>query len=241
MPEIEFNTNVIHPIECYKEGWTRIKDQYWLLFAISLVGAIIGGISMYVLIGAMLCGIFLCYLKVLDGGKVEFEDLFKGFRFFRPSILVTILFIVPMIFVFAIMYVPLIMASVMGPRMSQDELFAMLAGTFAVDFIITIVMACLHTLLMFAFPRIVDKNLSGWQAVKTSAAAAWQNLKGVTGLWGLSFLVAFAGMFLCFVGTYLAVPIIVAGNAVAYRKVFPAIADLYSQPPSPDIYADLKN
>ncbi len=196
---------------------------------------------MYVLIGAMLCGIFLCYLKVLDGGKVEFEDLFKGFSFFIPSILVTILFIVPMMFVFAIMYVPLIMASVMGPRMSQDELFAMLAGTLAVDFILTVVMACLHTLLMFAFPLIVDKNLSGWQAVKTSAAVVWHNLKGVSGLWGLSFLVTFAGMLLCFVGTYFAIPIIVAGNAVAYRKVFPAAEDVYAQPPSPDIYGDLEN
>ena len=72
MENNEFTTGQIHPIECVKEAWSLIKDDYWLLFAISIVGAMIGGITMYVLIGAMVCGIFGCYLKKIDGGKVAF-------------------------------------------------------------------------------------------------------------------------------------------------------------------------
>lgn len=239
MSNTEINTNVIRPVECYKEGWELIKEQYWILFAIALVGGMIGGVSMYILLGAMICGIFLCFLRVIDGGKAEIDDLFKGFKYFMPSLLVTLLFVVPMILVFAIMYVPLIMASVMGARMSEEELFAMLTGTLAVDFVIMIGMVCLHTLLMFAFPLIVDRKLSGWQAVRTSAVAVWKNLKGVTGLWAVGFVVSLLGMLLCFVGTYFAIPIIIAGNAVAYRKVFPADPTPYNNPPSPDKYGDL--
>ncbi len=201
----------------------------------------IGGISMYILIGAMICGIFLCFFKAIDGEKVEFEDLFKGFGFFLPSLLVTILFIVPTIIVFSLMYFPLVMAGLMGTRLGEEELFALLAGTFAVDFVIMIFMVCFHTLLLFAYPLIVDKNLSGAAAIKLSFRSVWKNLRGVAGLWGIGFLISLLGIFLCFVGTYFAIPIIIAGNVVAFRKVFPSTGGSINHPPSPENYFELGN
>jgi hypothetical protein len=59
----EIQTGVIRPVECMKEGWELIKQDYWIFFAITLVGFLIGGISMYILVGAMFCGIFYCYLQ----------------------------------------------------------------------------------------------------------------------------------------------------------------------------------
>jgi len=47
MNEIKFNTGVIRPVECMREGWELIKDQFWLFFAITLVGIIIAGSTMY--------------------------------------------------------------------------------------------------------------------------------------------------------------------------------------------------
>ena len=35
-----FTVGQIRPVECYKEGWELIKSDYWLMFAIALVGAI---------------------------------------------------------------------------------------------------------------------------------------------------------------------------------------------------------
>ncbi|MEZ5344060.1 MAG: hypothetical protein R2681_00765 [Pyrinomonadaceae bacterium] len=241
MSEIEFNTNVIKPVECYKEGWQLIKGQYWLLFGVTIIGAMIGGMSMYVLIGAMICGIFLCFFKAIDGEQVQFEDLFKGFRYFFPSLFVTILIIVPTLVVFALMYAPLIMASVMGTRLSEEEIFALLAGTFAVDFVVAIIMVCFHTLLVFAYPLIVDKNLSGVAAVRLSIRSVWKNLRGVAGLWGIGFLISLLGILLCFVGTYFTIPIIIAGNVVAYRKIFPADRGTTDRPPSPEIYIEPGN
>src|SRR5215204_2442694 len=40
MTNTEFKTGVIYPVECVKEGFELIKKDYWLLFAILLVGAL---------------------------------------------------------------------------------------------------------------------------------------------------------------------------------------------------------
>jgi len=74
----EFTTGRIRPIECVKEAYELIKDEYWLLFAVSLVGAIIGGVSMYMVLGPMICGIYLCYLKKIDTSAVDLYDRCRG-------------------------------------------------------------------------------------------------------------------------------------------------------------------
>src|SRR4051812_1048605 len=112
MQNTEFTVGQIHAIECVKEAWSLIKTDYWLLFAISFLGGVIGGVSMYVLIGAMICGIFSVYLKVIDGGRGNIDDLWTGFKFFWPSLGVTVVVVVPMvvwmIIMFATIYLPII-------------------------------------------------------------------------------------------------------------------------------------
>ena len=58
--------------------------------------------------------------------------------------------------------------------------------------------------------------------MKTSAKAVWMNLGGVASLFGVGFLVSLAGMLLFCVGIYLAMPLVLAAQVVAYRKIFPA-------------------
>jgi hypothetical protein len=148
MNETEFNVGVIKPVECLKEAWELIKPQYWILFAVALIGMMIGGITMYILIGVMMCGIYLCFLQAIDGKKVEIETLFKCFSYFLPSLLVTVLIVVPMFIIFGAIYIPMIAAITMGQKLSESELMTLIFGTLAVDVVIAIVMVCLHTLLM---------------------------------------------------------------------------------------------
>jgi uncharacterized membrane protein len=222
MRNIEFRTGVIRPVECYKEAWELIKNQYWLLLAITIVGMMIGGATMYILLGAMFCGMFYCYFQAIDGKKVEIEGLFKGFGYFLPALIVTAVIVLPMIIVLGTIYVPLILAASTGGRISEDELFAMLGATLVVEIVFSFFMVCLHTLLMFAFPLIVDKNLSAWAAMKTSARAVWANLSGVVGLFVVGFAVNLVGMALFCIGVYLVIPLVIGANVVAYRKIFPA-------------------
>jgi len=236
MDPAEFRTGTIRPIECVKEAWEIIRPNYWILFAILLVGALIGAFSLYVLIGAMICGIMHCYLKQIDGSRVEFEDLWTGFSFFWPSLPVALLVVVPLIawiliLVFT-MYLPIVMAAVMGDRLSGDELLATFGGVFILDMIIAVIMVCFHTLLMFAFPLVVDRRLRGFTPVTLSARAVLKNISGVCGLVIVNFLLILAGEMACGIGLYLVMPLMMATNMVAYRKVFPAMSSLRDLNPS---------
>jgi hypothetical protein len=227
MQDLEFRTGVISPVECIKEGFDLIKSDYWLLLGIWLVGGLIGGVSFLIAAGAMTCGTFYCYLRKIDGHPVKFEDLWKGMDWFVSGLIVMLFIVVPIIFVYAGIYVPFIVAAVMGNNLSESELMGMIAGVLVVELVVVFIMVCLHTLLMFSFPLIVDKNIGAIKAITTSARAVLKNLGGVAGLMGVNFLLVLAGYIALCIGVYFVIPVIIAGNVVAYRRVFPRTAYSY--------------
>lgn len=229
----EINAGVIRPVECMKEGWELIKNDYWIFFAITLVGLLLGGVTFYILVGAMLCGIYYCYLQKIDGQPVVFDNLWKGLQWWLPGLFATLVLIVPMFIVFGFIYAPFIAAMVMGPKLSESEMMGLLFGAVAVDLIFIVVMICFHTLLMFTFPLLVDRNLGAFEAMKTSARGVWKNLGGIAGFYGAAFVLSLAGVITCGIGTYFILPIILAGTTVAYRKIFPKQGEPV-QPQSPN-------
>lgn len=232
----EFQTGVIKPVEIYKESWELIKDQYWLIFAVTLVGMLIGSAVPIFLIGPMMCGIYLCIFQKIEGRPVSFETLFKGFDYFIPSLIVAVVIMIPIFLLLITVYIPMIGMAIAGPRMSESEMIPVLIGTFIFEFVVAVIMVCFHTLLMFAFPLIVDRKLSGWQAMKVSAKAVWNNLAGVAGLFGVGFLVGIVGYMALCVGFYLVLPLIFTSNAVAFRKIFPPLNPGAFNPPPPAEY-----
>lgn len=225
--------------ECAKEAWSLIKSDYWLLFAITVVGLMISGATLYILGGAMLCGIFKCYLKKIDGQPVKFEDLFSGFNYFGPGLVVLLIAIIPSIIVYAIIYFPLIVAMIAGNSLGQSGIVGLFIAGGLIDLVAVIALVCFHTLLLFAFPLIVDRGLSPMAAVKTSSSAVWANLRGMAGLLGVNILLTLAGSLAFCFGIYFTVPVIIATTVVAYRKLFPAMDGAYSSPPPPHNYSDL--
>lgn len=241
MENIEFTRGQIRPIECAKEAFELIKPDYWLLFAISLVGGMIGGVSLYVLIGAMICGIFYSYLKVIDGrGRASIDDLWTGFRYFWPSLLLTVIFVLPIVvYVFALfftMYLPLIAKAVGGSKVSDGELLTGFGIALVVDLFIAVAMVCVHSLLVFSFPLVIDRGLSSWEAIKLSARAALKNIAGIGGLILLNFGMVIVGYLAFCVGLYLIIPLMTATSIVAYRKVFPRLDPVDLSPPPPSAY-----
>jgi|CXWL01.1.fsa_nt_gi uncharacterized membrane protein len=228
MQDAEFTTGQIRPIECVKEGFELIKSDYWLLLGIVIVGGMIGGVTLFICIGAMSCGIFYAYLNKIDGKPVKFEDLFKGFSWFWQSLIVAVVVVVPMLTVYAVIYIPIVLSAVMGSKLSQDELMGLLVGALTIDLVVIVIMVCVHTLIIFAFPLIVDRGLGGIKAMTTSARAVLRNIGGVVGLFLVNFGLALLGELALCIGIYFVIPIIVAGNMVAYRRVFPR---LDSDPP----------
>lgn len=221
----QFTTGQIRPIDCVKEGFRLIKQDYWLLFAITIIGMFIAGFSFYILIGAMFCGMMTAYFRVFDGGRANLDDLWKGFGYIGKSAVAVILIFVPgLIYFVALMltiYLPIVAVALSGGKISPDELLPVLLGALIVDVIIALVMVAVHSLMLFVFPLIVEHGLSSWDAVKLSARATFKNMSGVAGLIAVNIGLGLAGYLAFCVGLYLAVPIIMATNLVAYRQVFP--------------------
>lgn len=231
----EIQAGVIRPIECMNEGWELIKNDFWMLFAITLVAVVLGGVTMYILFGAMMCGVYYCYLQKIDGKPVSFDDLWKGFQWWVPGLITVIIMFVPMFIIMGIIYAPFIAAMAMGSKLSESEIIGLLLGALAIDVAAIVLMVCFHTLLMFTFPLIVDRNLGAFEAMKMSAKGVWKNLGGIAGFYGVAFILGFVGTLACGIGTYFVLPIIMAGTVVAYRKVFPK-RDTFGHPPSPGYY-----
>src|SRR5882672_216309 len=104
--EIEFKRNAVQPVECIKAGWNLIRSQYWLFVGLTVVGIIIGSVvPLGILMGPMMCGIYLALFQTRRGQPIEFGLLFKGFDYFGDAVIATLLHIIPVIVIFVPSYI----------------------------------------------------------------------------------------------------------------------------------------
>lgn len=251
MSPYEFKTGVISPIECFKEGWELIKDRFWLFFGITFVGMLIGGVIPFGIgLGAMFCGIYYCLFLKMNNQEVKFEDVFKGFSYFLPGLVATLVIIIPAIIMAIVLYASMfaVMFAAMdsGGRINESAIYGLFA-TMAVEMILLwLVLGTIHVFLVFAYPLIVEFNMKGFDAFKLSAKAAWNNLGGVVGFITLEFLLGIAAYILTFfifgLGIYFVLPIMFAGALVMYRKVFPqGNMQNLNNPPPPNAFSGAGN
>ena len=238
--QTDFRVGVIKPVECIKEGWALIKEQYWLFFGISIVGMLIGGAVPIVLLGPMMAGIFLCLFQRQRNQPVEFALLFKGFDLFVQSLIVTVFKVIPIIILMVPFYV--IMMAVMFTTMPRggsrpEDSSAFMMSFFGLEMVFLVVMMVVSILIeiffMFAYPLVVDRKLSGLDAVKLSFKAGKANFGGVLGLLLLNALFGFIGVLCCIIGVYFWLPVSFAAMSVAYRRVFPETTENFPVPPPP--------
>jgi len=238
---IEFKTGVIRPVECMREGWELIKDQYWLFFAITFVGLVIASVIPFgILLGAMFCGIYYCLFQKMNGQPMTFEGLFKGFDYFVPGLIATLVLIVPAVILTVLAYIPLIVMQISmarNPNPNPEEIFTYLGFLMFEMIALWLILGSIHAFLFFAYPLIVEYKLSGIEAFKLSAKAVWKNLGGIVGFIALEFAMIVIGYLMCLVGVYLTLPIMFAGAMVAYRKVFPPLLpENFNAPPPPSAF-----
>lgn len=226
-----FRTGAVRPVECIRAGWDLVKDNYWLFLGITLVGNLIGAAAPFgILAGPMMCGIYYCLFRKARGQPVKFEMLFKGFDSFVQSLIATLIMMVPILMVMIPGYVvvfgvlfatmPMTPPPGGGPPPKPD-MTAFLATYFAFLALLLAVAAIVSVLCYFVYPLIVDRKLSGVEAIKTSVRASLENLGGLIGLVVLNFLMTLVGALACYVGAFFVLPIHFAAVAVAYRQVFP--------------------
>src|SRR2546429_8513574 len=94
--QIEFKRNAVEPVECIKAGLNLIRSQYWLFVGVTAVGIIIGSVvPLGILMGPMMCGIYLALFQTRRRQPIEFGILFKGFDYFGDSLIATLLHLIP--------------------------------------------------------------------------------------------------------------------------------------------------
>src|SRR6266576_3179387 len=97
---IEFRRNAVEPVECIKAGWNLIKNQYWLFVGMTALGVMIGSVvPLGLLMGPMMCGLYLALLQTRRGEPIEFGILFKGFYYFGDSVIATLIHMMPIVVV----------------------------------------------------------------------------------------------------------------------------------------------
>jgi hypothetical protein len=224
-----FNRGAVRPVECLKAAWELIKGQYWLFLGITAVGILVGSLGpMAILLGPMMCGIFLCLLARMRSEPFGFDLLFKGFDYFVQSLIATLIQIIPVMLVlvpFYLVFFFTFMNTMNRPRRrgappDPSEFYPVIILTVVLVVVAIVIGTLVGALFIFTYPLIVDRRLPGLDAVKLSFKAATANFGGVLGLVLLNMLMGFVGLLLCYVGAILVLPLHYASWAVAYRQVF---------------------
>lgn len=243
-PLIEFRRNAVQPIECIKEAYALVRDQYWMFVGICAVGLLVASaVPFWILMGPMMCGIYLTLFKQMRNEPFEFGLLFKGFDFFGPSLVATLLHILPIMaivvpayIIFYFGFIFSIMAQGNEPNPAAMLGVMALFGLFwLVMFIVIIFISIGFT---FSYTLIVDRKLQAMDAIKLSFKAAMANFWGILVMTLLTGLLTFVGVMACYVGAFLVFPIQYGAIAVAYKRVFglsdptQVVSNLPPPPPS---------
>jgi len=237
--DITFRRSAVRPVECLRGGWELIKDQYWLFLGMSLVGVLIASaVPLGILLGPMMCGLYLTFFKKRRGEPIEFGLLFKGFDYFGQSVVAALLHFVPIMIIaigaYVVFYaVFLVGVLAMGNDSSGAGLLVMFLFLFLFWIVVMIVIVVISLGFIFAYPLIVDRGLQGFDAVKLSFQAAMANFLPLLGLSLLTTLLGMVGMMACYVGAFFVMPVSYAAIAVAYEQVFGLSSGPISQGPPP--------
>ena len=251
--QIEFRTDRVSSREMFSEARTLMSGHFWIMVGICLLGLIVGGVAPFgVLMGPMMCGIFMCWFAIMRNEKPTFSLLFEGFDVFMESLVAMLIQLgismLTMVLAFVVMAVGgvalLAVAGAGGgqpggnPGAAVGLLLAI--GIFLFYGLIIGVSILVGALFAFTWPLIVDYRLSGLEAVKLSARAAWANLGNVFRLMILNVVVVAVAAVFCYLPVFLVFPIVFGSQAVLYRRIFPAAVSSgpvgeYWEEPQPDV------
>ena len=243
-PQIPYRRNAIGPLQCITDAWELVKPQYWLFVGMCVVAMLVGSaVPAGILLGPMMCGLYFTFFKLRRGEPIEFAMLFKGFDYFGPSLIATLLHIVPILAIVLPAYIFFYLSLIVSVAAQGNDpnpwaflgVLAMLMLFFVFVFVVIIVVSIGFT---FAYPLIVDRRLKGLDAVKLSFKAAMANFWGLLGMMLLTGLLGIAGIALCYVGMFLVLPISYGSIAVAYERVFGLahLSEASNLPPPPPTF-----
>jgi hypothetical protein len=218
--QVRVQRTTISPVGCYLEGKEFLGAEYGQFLGICLVGLIIGGLVPIVLYGPAFCGMALCLLARDRGERASFDLLFKGFDYFVPSLIATLIYMgIAFALVIPLMLFVFVLMAMLG---SQQGILIAVAVILLVCVYVgwILIIGIASMLFMFAVLLIVDKSLEGPAAMRCALDGVTNNLWGVLASATIGQLILFIGTAMCSVPGLLLIPIVFAGHFIVYRKIF---------------------
>lgn len=256
MNYIEFQRSAINPGDCVGNAWALVSNKFWMYIGVGLLSLILIScipIASIFLFGPVMGGFYYVVLKDMRGEPVEFGMMFKGFERFVPLMVVGLIQSIPGIIVQILQYTGDIARLAGLERMAGggrgtflqsngpdfgvaqgvSVVFALLVFGFAIISIIWTIA------LQFSIPLLVENDMQVGEAIKLSIQAALGNVGGLVVLLILGILIGILGVLVICVGYFVAVPVVYAAFAFAYRQVFPMVEQRYNMtPPPPTAYGN---
>lgn len=231
-PQPEFREGALRPLDAFKEGVEIAKSDYLMLLLVTFVGFLIGILTCTILLGPMFCGIYMCYFAAQRREPVAFDKLFRGFDYFLPAFLAALAMVVATIFINIPSWALGMVAEPPADAGPEDlgRILALSGMNLVVSVGTGLIQSFVSTMLMFAFPLIVERGLGAGDALGLSVRASLANMGGILGIVLINFALGIAGALACCIGGIFLLPVQFGMYAIAYRMMF---GDIAPPPASP--------
>lgn len=191
-------------IETHFGHWIELavdlyKKHFGILIPVSLIGGLLSVCSMGILAGPMAAGMVLILFRLLDGKDPlpNITDIFKGFDYFLPSFLFSIVCLA----------VLLLAKTVLWPTWAGRFLFGAL-------------LPAALTIVGFGFFLLVDRRLDYRSALSESYRVIKPHFFPLYALVLIAMLFSGCGALLCGIGAVATAPLGWVLLAIAYRAIF---------------------
>jgi hypothetical protein len=177
-------------------GWQVYKENWAVMSTATLLAAVLGTLSIGILAGPMLMGLFRMAFKTMRGERPEIGDVFNWQGRFLQAFLAFLVFVV-----------------VTGGLLKAGGFFLVLS------LIVVGPLAAIGLALVLGL--IIERNMDIAPAINQVAGTIFTRDAIMWWVVGLVFYtLSGAGMIGCLLGSLITVPWMISASAVAYRDVF---------------------
>jgi len=214
-----------------RRGWDLLKSDFWTLFGYSFLACILASlviqffITTFFLVGPILAGVMLCFIKQARGEVSDIDMLFLGFRkHFKNLAIINLVTSIPLIpfliggtIVTVILMLPLM--EYPGPE-DPSEVFSRIVWILVIYHILVLLLSIVWQFMYLATNLCLDHNIGARESLSLTWQVARKHGGKIVLLATFWFILAVAGMLLCYVGVFFVWALICAVQAFLYEDLF---------------------
>ncbi|MGC9319251.1 MAG: hypothetical protein ACP5KN_14560, partial [Armatimonadota bacterium] len=194
------------------QAWEIVAGDIW-----AFVGAVLlaGLVSLTIICApAMQAGLTLMAIRRFRGQRVRAGTVFDGFQYFVPALVVAVI----VALITAPFWIPSLAIEILTTNGDVPQSLQMIGQV--LGWLGNIVSLLVGAAVFYAMPLVVDRGMTGLEALKASWTATSQRLLSYVGMTFVLQLIAQIGVLACCVGILVTAPMLPAGQVAAYMYHF---------------------